>query len=89
VNKQAEATNHIQELLNKAGYCISPRKITLEDNQHWTIFEHNKRQIGIDSASGVWVRESERHEWRCIAMPCTVSGAIQAVEFLITRRGKK
>jgi hypothetical protein len=82
VKKQAEAANHIQELLNKAGYCISPRKITLEDNQHWIILEHNQRQIGIDSASGVWVRESERHEWRCISMPCNVSGAIQAVEFL-------
>jgi hypothetical protein len=37
VKKQAEAANHIQELLNKAGYSISPRKITLEDNQHWII----------------------------------------------------
>jgi hypothetical protein len=82
VKKQAEAANHIQELLNKAGYSISPRKITLEDNQHWVVFEHNKRQIGIDSASGVWVRESELREWRCIAMPCSVSGALQAVEFL-------
>jgi hypothetical protein len=82
VKKQAEAANHIQELLNKAGYSVNPRKITLEDNQHWTIFELNQRQIGIDSASGVWVRESERHDWRCISMPCNVSGAIQAVEFL-------
>lgn len=82
MKKQAEAANHIQELLNKAGYFVSPRKITLEDNQHWVVFEQNQRQIGIDSASGVWVRESEHHEWRCISMPCSVSGAIQAVEFL-------
>jgi hypothetical protein len=82
VKKQAEAANHIQELLNKAGYSISPRKITLEDNQHWIILEYKERQIGIDSASGVWVRESIRHDWKCIAMPCTVSGAIQAVEIL-------
>jgi hypothetical protein len=82
VKKQAEAANHIQELLNKAGHFISPRKITLEDNQHWIIFEHNKRQIGIDSASGVWVRESIREDWKCIALPCNVSGALQAVEFL-------
>jgi hypothetical protein len=82
VKKQAEAANHIQELLNKAGYSLSSRKITLEDNQHWILFQYNVRQVGIDSASGVWVRESERHDWRCVAMPCTVSGAIQAVEFL-------
>jgi hypothetical protein len=82
-NKQAEAANHIQELLDKAGYCISPRKITLEENQHWIIFEYKERQIGIDSASGVWVRESIRDDWNCLATPCNVSGAIQAVDFLI------
>jgi hypothetical protein len=82
VKKQAEAANHIQELLNKAGYSVSPRKITLEDNQHWLIIEYKERQIGIDSVSGVWVRESIRDDWKCIAMPCSVSGAIQAAEFL-------
>jgi hypothetical protein len=81
-NRQAEAVSHIQELLTKRGLDIRPRKLTLEDDQHWTIFQLNQRLIGIDSASGVWVRESIRHEWRCLAMPCTVSGAIQAVEFL-------
>jgi hypothetical protein len=80
--KQSEAANHIQELLNKGGYSIAPRKISLEDSQHWVILQYKERQMGIDSASGVWVKESELHEWRCIAMPCTVSGAIQAVEFL-------
>jgi hypothetical protein len=82
VKKQAEAANHIQEILNKAGYSISPRKISLEDDQHWIILEYKERQIGIDSLSGVWVRESIRHDWKCIAMPCSVSGALQAVEFL-------
>jgi hypothetical protein len=81
-NKQSEAVNHIQELLIKRGLDIRSRKLTLEDDQHWILFELNQRQIGIDSASGVWVRESIRHDWRCIAMPCTVSGALQAVEFL-------
>jgi hypothetical protein len=84
VKKQAEAVNHIEVLLNKAGYSISPRKITLEDNQHWILFEYKERQIGIDSTSGVWIRESIRDDWKCIATPCSVSGAIQAVEFLTT-----
>jgi hypothetical protein len=82
-NKQAEAVNHIQELLIKRGLNISSRKLHLEDNQHWVLFELNQRQIGIDSASGVWVRKSVDHDWRCIAMPCSVSGAIQAVGFLL------
>ena len=81
-NKQGEAANHIQELLTKRGLDIRYRKLTLEDDQHWILFQYKERQIGIDSASGVWVRESIRHDWRCLAMPCTVSGALQAVEFL-------
>ena len=81
-NKQAEAAKQIQEFLERSGYSISPRKLTIEDNQHCIILEYKERQIGIDSASGVWVRESISHEWRCLAMPCMVSGAIQAVEFL-------
>jgi hypothetical protein len=81
-NKQAEATSHIQALLIQRGIDIPYRKMTLDDNQHWTVFELNQRQIGIDSISGVWVRESIRHNWRCISMPCNVGGALQAVEFL-------
>ena len=83
MNKQAEAANHIQKFLSSAGHSISPRKITSEDSRHWIIFELNQREIGVDSASGVWVRKSVKDDWVCVAMPCTVSGAIQAVEFLI------
>jgi hypothetical protein len=82
-NKQSEAANHIQELLNKGGHSIGSRKITLEDNRHWIVFEYGGRQIGIDSDSGLWIRESSADTWICIAMPCTVSGAIQAVEFFV------
>ena len=46
------------------------------------VFEYQGKQIAIDLAAGVWVRGSEAHDWRCFAAPCTVSGAIQAVEFL-------
>jgi hypothetical protein len=78
---QTEAANHIKNLLRERGLSLTSRSMTLPDNQRWMIFEHKGKQIGIDSATGVWVRESEG-EWRCMAMPCTVSGAIQAVEFL-------
>lgn len=81
--KQLEATNHIKELLNKGGVSIDPRKMALEGNRQWVVFEYENRQIGIDSASGVWVRESPVDDWRCVATPCNVSGALQAVEFLI------
>jgi hypothetical protein len=82
LSKQAEAINHIKQLLTERGLNTASRKMTLPDSQQWFVFEFNQKQIGIDSASGVWVRESERQDWRCISTPCSVSGAIQAVEFL-------
>ena len=76
--KQSEAVNHIHKLFMERGYNVPSRKLS----DHWVIFEHQGKQLGVDSASGVWVRESEGGDWRCFAKPCTVSGAIQAVEFL-------
>jgi len=80
--KQTEAVSRIQGLLLQRGFDIPSRIIALDDNQRWMILEHRGRQIGVDATSGVWVRASTRESWRCLAMPCTVSGAIQAVEFL-------
>ena len=80
--KQSEAVNQIKEFLSKRGLEIASRNLTLEGNQRWVVFEHGSRQVGVDSVSGIWLRESLHDEWRCIAMPCTMSGAIQAAEFL-------
>jgi len=84
--KQTEAVNHIKGLLKERGFNISSRSL---GTQRWIIFEHLGRQLGVDSASGVWVRESESSDWRCLAIPCTVSGAIQAIEFLTTNRSSE
>jgi hypothetical protein len=81
MTKQEEAASQIQSFLSNAGLNISPGKLTLPDGQQWIVFEHNGKQIGIDTASGVWVRVKD-NDWRCVGMPCTVSCAIQAVEFL-------
>jgi hypothetical protein len=83
MKKQAEAANLLKQLFSQRGLDIPYRRMALPDSQQWTVFELNQKQIGIDSVSGVWVRESIRHDWRCLAMPCNVSGALQAVEFLI------
>jgi hypothetical protein len=82
VKQQTEAANQIKSFLSNQGLDIKPGKLTLPDGQQWIVFEREGKQIGIDTASGVWVRESIGHDWRCLAMPCTVSGAIQAAEFL-------
>jgi len=80
--KQVEAESCIRELLLQRRLAIPSRNITLEENRSWVIFEYTRRQIGIDSDSGLWIRESEADDWRCIAMPCTLSGALQAIDFL-------
>jgi hypothetical protein len=80
--KQAEAVNQIKEFLSKRGLEIDNRNLSLESNQRWVVLEHGSRQVGVDSVSGIWLRESLHYEWHCIAMPCTISGAIQAAEFL-------
>jgi hypothetical protein len=77
--KQPEAVNYIERLLIERGLNVPSHKI-----DHWIVFEYQGKQLGIDSASGVWVRGSELEDWRCYAAPCTVSGGIQAVEFLTT-----
>ena len=75
---QAEAVKHIKHLLRERGLDIPEQS----GAERMMIFEHQGKQLGVDSSSGVWVRESEGSNWLCLAMPCTVSGAIQAVEFL-------
>jgi hypothetical protein len=82
VKKQTEAVNHIKELLSKRGVTVPTRNLTLEDNQKWVIFDYQGKQIGVDMASGVWKRQTPDDDWHCIGMPCTVSCAIQAVDFL-------
>jgi hypothetical protein len=82
LTKQTEAASTIRELLRQRGLDIPSRSMTLPDNQRWVVFKHNERQVGIDTAAGVWLQENDRSNWSCISMPCTVSGALQAVDFL-------
>jgi hypothetical protein len=79
--KQTQAASYIRELLHQRGIDIPSKRLTLPDSQQWITFDYNGRQLGVDTASGIWIREDD-DEWRCICMPCSVSGAAQAVEFL-------
>jgi hypothetical protein len=80
--KQERGANHIRELLSERGIDLASRQMTLAGNQLWLVFERNGRQAGVDTASGIWLRESAAHDWRCVAMPHTSSGAIMAADFL-------
>lgn len=77
VIKQSEASKYIEKLLIERGLSVPSRKLA----NHWIVFEYQSKHIGVDQKAGVWVREGEG-DWQCLAIPCTVSGAIQAVDFL-------
>lgn len=80
---QTEASNYIKNLLASRQLTITPRAMTSEGSKEWIVFEHQGRELGLDTLSGIWVRASIDESWRCLATPCNVSGAIQAVDFLI------
>ena len=80
--KQARAASHIRELLIQRGADIPSQSVTISGKQ-WMIFEHGGgKQVGIDPDSGIWLRESDDSQWRCVAEEHTMSGAFLAVEFL-------
>jgi hypothetical protein len=80
--RQSEAAVHIRELLRQRGFDIPARPLALDDNRQWLVFERAGRQVGLDTASGVWVKRNKDDSWRCIENTCTVSGALEAVDLL-------
>jgi hypothetical protein len=80
--KQAKAASHIRKLFVERGVEVASRRLRLPDDQQWVVFERNGRQVGVDAATGIWLRESAAGEWRCVALPLSTSGAIMAADFL-------
>jgi len=85
--KQTKAASHMREILGERGFDIPSRRMTLGDNQQWVVFERGDQQVGIDPASGIWLRES-CGEWRCVAAVYSTSGAFMAVDFLTGDRSQ-
>ena len=79
--KQAQATNHIKSLLSSRNILLEPGVIVLGEAEECQIFEYNNRCLAVDTKSGLWVGNLGG-DWRQISNSCTVSGALQAVEFL-------
>ena len=79
--KQSKAASHIRELLMQRGIDIPSQSVPVGDKR-WAVFEHEGKQVGIDPTSGIWVRESDGNQWRCLAKEHSMSGAFLAVEFL-------
>jgi len=80
--KQAEATRYIKNLLASRNIELEPGIIVLGEAEECQVFEHNRKCLAIDTKSGIWIGRSGG-EWRQISSSCTVSAALQAVEYLI------
>jgi hypothetical protein len=80
--KQAEATRYIGNLLE--GRRVKTESgISEIGGEPWQVFEYNGKYIAIATNGSLWVGLSGG-EWRCISDTCTVSSALQAIEFLIS-----
>jgi len=80
---QLEAASYIRVALESRGARIASRSMEGAEGSGWLVFEQRGRSVGIDPEGGVWARASSDTGWRCIEKPCTVGGALLAVEFLI------
>ena len=80
--KQVEATTYIKNLLASRNIQIEPGIFILGEAEECQVFEYKNRCLAIDTKSGQWIGPSGG-EWRCIANSCTVSSALQAIEFLL------
>jgi hypothetical protein len=79
--KQAQATNHIKSLLASRNIQIEPGIIVFGEAEECQVFEYNNCCLAVDTRSGLWVGHLGG-DWRQLSSSCTVSGALQAVEFL-------
>lgn len=80
--KQTEATKYIKNLLTSRKVEIEPGIVVIGEAEECRVFEYNGKCLAVDTKSGIWVGPSGG-EWKCIASSCTISSALQAIEFLI------
>jgi hypothetical protein len=81
MSNQSEGKAHIQHVLRNQGVETDVGIVVIA-GVPWEVFEYEMRCIAIDPDSGVWIGPSGG-QWACIDKRCTVSSALQAVEFLL------
>lgn len=78
---QKQAIAHIRNMLKQRGISVEPGFLHVVE-QPCIILERNDRSIAVDPGSGIWIGKPDC-TWECVDRICTVSGALQAIEFLI------
>lgn len=80
--KQTEAITYIKTLLAGRNIKVEPGIFEVGE-EPWQVFERNGKCIGIATNGSLWTGLSGG-DWECISSTCTVSSALQAIEFIIT-----
>lgn len=80
--KQSEATRYIKNLLSSRSIDLEPGIVVLGEAEECQVFEYQKKCLAIDTNSGLWIGHKGK-EWQCIDKTCTVSSALQAIDFLL------
>ena len=81
MTKQIEATRYITNLLASRGVHIESG-ISLIGECDWRVFDYNRKCLAIDPNAGIWLGRAGG-KWNTLGT-CTVSNALQAVEFLVS-----
>ena len=79
MKEQLEANRYITNLLASRGVRIEST-ISLIGECDWRVFDYKRKCLAIDPNAGLWVGMSGG-KWNPLGN-CTVSNALQAVEFL-------
>ncbi len=79
MNMQTEATRYIKNLLASRNVHIEST-ISVIGECDWQVFDYKSKCLAIDPNAGIWVGMSGG-KWNPLGT-CTVSNALQAVEFL-------
>jgi len=74
-------------MLKQRGIRVEPGFLQVVE-QPCMVLEINDRSIAVDPSSGIWVGRMDC-QWECVDRTCTVSGALQAIEFLIEDESDK
>lgn len=80
---QEQAASHILEILKERRVRGLSSLVRSEGGEQWLVFERQGREVGIDEATGIWLRESGAQEWRQVAKTNTTSGVAMAIDFLM------
>ena len=79
MTNQIQATRYIKNLLSGRGVNIDSG-IRIIGECDWQVFDYKRKCLAIDPNAGVWVGMAGG-KWKTLGA-CTVSNALQAVEFL-------